>query len=35
VSPDIAKKYDLELPEYDGVDQIVELDPKTGEKLKL
>jgi len=26
VSPDIAKKYDLELPEYEGVDQIVEWD---------
>ncbi|KAG0637488.1 YjeF N-terminal domain-containing protein, partial [Tuber brumale] len=35
VSPDIAQKYDLELPEYDGIDQIVELDPKTGQKLKL
>jgi len=35
VSPEIAQKYDLELPEYDGIDQIVELDPKTGQKLKL
>lgn len=25
VSPDIAKKYDLELPEYEGIDQIVEI----------
>jgi len=25
VSPDIAKKYDLQLPEYEGIDQIVEL----------
>lgn len=32
VSPDIAKKYDLDLPEYEGVDQIVELG-KNGEKL--
>ncbi|KAL7273685.1 hypothetical protein RUND412_003427 [Rhizina undulata] len=33
VYPGIAKKYGLELPEYDGVEQIVELDPKTGGKL--
>jgi len=25
VSPDIKEKYDLELPEYDGIDQIVEV----------
>ncbi|PWW74972.1 YjeF N-terminal domain-like protein [Tuber magnatum] len=35
VSPDIAQKYDLELPEYDGIAQIVELDPQTGQRLKL
>ncbi|CAG8975346.1 hypothetical protein HYALB_00005676 [Hymenoscyphus albidus] len=32
VSPGIARKYNLDLPEYDGVDQIVELG-KNGEKL--
>jgi hypothetical protein len=26
ISPDIAKKYDLHIPEYLGVDQVVELD---------
>ncbi|KFY25546.1 hypothetical protein V493_04594 [Pseudogymnoascus sp. VKM F-4281 (FW-2241)] len=26
ISPDIAKKYDLSVPEYPGIDQIVELD---------
>jgi len=26
VSPDIAKKYDLEIPKYTGIDQIVEVD---------
>jgi NAD(P)H-hydrate epimerase len=25
VSPEIKEKYDLELPEYDGIDQIVEV----------
>lgn len=25
VSPDIKEKYDLELPEYEGIDQIVEV----------
>jgi uncharacterized ubiquitin-like protein YukD len=25
VSPDIQKKYDLELPEYEGIDQVVEV----------
>jgi NAD(P)H-hydrate epimerase len=25
VSPEIKEKYDLELPEYEGVDQIVEV----------
>ncbi|KFG86406.1 hypothetical protein MANI_025559 [Metarhizium anisopliae] len=32
VSPSIAKKYDFEVPEYPGVDQIVEV-PITSEKL--
>jgi NAD(P)H-hydrate epimerase len=30
VSPSIAKKYDFEVPEYPGVDQIVELPTSTG-----
>lgn len=25
VSPDIAQKYDLDLPEYEGIDQVVEV----------
>jgi len=32
VSPDIKEKYDLELPEYEGIDQIVEVS-SGGEKL--
>ncbi|KAE8442592.1 hypothetical protein EG329_003015 [Mollisiaceae sp. DMI_Dod_QoI] len=32
VSPDIQKKYDLELPEYEGIDQIVEVGAN-GQKL--
>ena len=32
VSPDIQKKYDLQLPEYEGVEQVVEVG-KSGEKL--
>lgn len=32
VSPGIAHKYDLEIPEYPGIDQIIELD-NSGEKL--
>lgn len=32
VSPDIMAKYQLELPEYDGIDQIVEVG-RNGEKL--
>jgi len=32
VSPKIAEKYDLELPEYEGIDQIVEVG-LSGEKL--
>ncbi len=30
--PDVAQKYDLEIPEYDGINQIVELE-NGGEKL--
>jgi len=30
VSPDIKKKYDLELPEYEGIDQIVEVGNSEG-----
>jgi NAD(P)H-hydrate epimerase len=32
VSPAIAKKYEFEVPEYQGIDQIVEV-PASGEKL--
>lgn len=32
MSPEIKAKYDLELPEYDGIDQVVEIG-KNGEKL--
>jgi hypothetical protein len=32
VSPDIQKKYDLELPEYQGIDQVVEVG-SNGQKL--
>lgn len=32
VSPDIKKKYDLELPEYEGIDQVVEVGAN-GQKL--
>lgn len=32
VSPDIKQKYDLDLPEYDGIDQVVEVG-SSGEKL--
>jgi len=32
VSPDIKKKYDLELPEYEGIDQVVEVG-SNGQKL--
>ncbi|KAH7310980.1 YjeF N-terminal domain-containing protein [Rhexocercosporidium sp. MPI-PUGE-AT-0058] len=32
VSPDIQKKYDLELPEYEGIDQVVEVG-SNGQKL--
>jgi NAD(P)H-hydrate epimerase len=32
VSPDIAEKYDLDLPEYEGIDQIVEVG-RNGQKL--
>lgn len=32
VSPAIAKKYDFEMPEYEGVDQVVEVSV-SGQKL--
>ncbi|KAK3364578.1 YjeF N-terminal domain-containing protein [Lasiosphaeria hispida] len=32
VTPAIAKKYDLDLPEYEGIDQVVEVGP-SGQKL--
>lgn len=32
VSPDIKAKYDLDLPDYEGIDQVVEVG-KNGEKL--
>ena len=32
VSPDIKEKYDLELPEYEGIDQVVEVG-SNGQKL--
>lgn len=32
VSPDIKEKYDLYLPEYEGIDQVVEVG-KNGQKL--
>ena len=32
VSPDIAEKYDLFLPAYEGIDQVVEVG-SNGEKL--
>jgi NAD(P)H-hydrate epimerase len=32
LSPEIARKYNLDLPEYNGIDQIVELGP-SGQKL--
>ncbi|CZS91781.1 probable NAD(P)H-hydrate epimerase [Rhynchosporium agropyri] len=32
VSPDIKKKYDLDLPEYEGIDQVVEVG-SNGQKL--
>lgn len=32
VSPDIKEKYGLELPEYEGIDQVVEVG-RNGEKL--
>lgn len=33
MSQDIAKKYDLDIPEYPGVDQVVELPDPTTQKL--
>lgn len=32
VPPSIARKYDFEVPEYKGIDQVVEV-TSTGEKL--
>ncbi|TVY20983.1 NAD(P)H-hydrate epimerase [Lachnellula arida] len=32
VSPDVAEKYDLDLPEYEGIDQVVEVG-SSGQKL--
>lgn len=32
MTPDIKEKYDLELPEYEGIDQVVEVG-SSGEKL--
>lgn len=32
VPPSIAKKYDFEVPKYEGVDQVVEVSP-SGQKL--
>jgi NAD(P)H-hydrate epimerase len=32
VSPEIAEKYDLDVPEYEGIDQVVEI-AKDGHKL--
>jgi NAD(P)H-hydrate epimerase len=32
VAPSIAKKYDFEVPEYDGIDQVVEVGAH-GQKL--
>ena len=32
VSPDIKEKYDLSLPEYEGIDQVVEVG-NNGQKL--
>lgn len=32
VSPSIAKKYDFEVPQYEGVDQVVEVGV-SGQKL--
>ena len=32
VTPEIQKKYDLDIPDYQGVDQVVEIDAD-GQKL--
>ncbi len=32
VTPAVAKKYGLELPEYEGIDQVVEVGP-SGQRL--
>lgn len=33
LTPAMAEKYNIDLPEYAGVDQVVEIDPVTGKKL--
>ncbi|TGO28351.1 hypothetical protein BPAE_0029g00020 [Botrytis paeoniae] len=33
VTPEISEKYNLQLPEYEGVDQIVEMPVQEEEKL--
>lgn len=35
VSPDIKAKYGLELPEYEGIDQVVEVDGDGHLKAKV
>jgi len=35
VSPGIKNKYDLELPEYEGIDQVVEVDGEGNLKSKV
>lgn len=32
MTPDIKEKYDIDLPEYEGIDQVVEIG-KNGQKL--
>lgn len=33
VAPGIAERFGLELPAYEGVEQVVEVDRDTGERL--
>jgi len=35
VSPDIKEKYDLDLPEYEGIDQVVEVDGEGSPRSKV
>ena len=35
MSPDIREKYALELPEYPGIDQVVEVDGEGNVKSKV